>query len=264
MSQVKLELVGDVAVVTTANPPAELFDHGQIAGLIDAVRHATESRARAMVIKSDSPIFSGGADVSLFLDKDQQAAREFLSEAMEVIWAIEDAPFPVVAAVNGLCYAAGLELALACDFIYASDDAVFSQVEALIGVTTFLGGAYRLAERCGPGIAREIVYTAGDYSAEQFAQWNIVNRVVPLADLHEEALAVARKIARGPAVAHGLTKRMIRHALTNDTRSADGFVLDEATVVFETRDMHNAVGSLLTQGARKFRANHHEIVFEGR
>jgi enoyl-CoA hydratase/carnithine racemase len=264
MSHVNLEWVDGVAVVTTANPPAELFDHGQIAGLVHAIAQATEQGARAMVLRSGSPLFSGGADVSLFLDKDRAEAREFLSEAMEAIWAIEDAPFPVVAAVNGLCYAAGLELALACDFIYASDDAVFSQVEALIGVTTFLGGAYRLAERCGPGIAREIVYTASDYSAEQFARWHIVNKVVPLEDLHEEALAVARRIAHGPAVAHGLTKRMIRHALTNDTRSADRFVLDEATVVFETRDMQNAVGALLEQGARKFRANHHEIVFEGR
>jgi len=264
MSKVTVEMVDDVAVVTTINPPAELFDDGQIAGLVEAVRTAEKNGARAMVIKSDSPLFSGGADVSLFLNKDRQAAREFLSRAMEVIWAVEDAPFPVVAAVNGLCYAAGLELALACDFIYAADDAVFSQVEALIGVTTFLGGAYRLAERCGPGIAREIVYTAGNYSAEQFAQWNIVNRVVPRADLHAEALAVAQKIARGPVVAHGLTKRMVRHALTNNSRSADEFVLDEATVVFETQDMQNAVGALLEQGARKFRADHHAIVFEGR
>jgi enoyl-CoA hydratase/carnithine racemase len=264
MSQVSLEFVDDVAVVTTINPPAELFDHGQIAGLLDALHKATENNVRAMVIKSDSPFFSGGADVKLFLDKDRAAAREFLSEAMEVIWAIEDAPFPVVAAVNGLCYAAGLEIALACDFIYAADDAVFSQVEAMIGVTTFLGGAYRLAERCGPGRAREIVYTADLYSAEQFAQWNIVNRVVPLSDLHAEALDVARKIARGPAVAHALTKRMVRHALTHDSRSADVFVLDEATTVFETRDMKNAIGYLLEHGSRRFRSHHHEIDFEGR
>jgi enoyl-CoA hydratase/carnithine racemase len=264
MSQVSVEFVDDVAIVTTTNPPAELFDHGQIDGLLEALRKATENQARAMVIRSGSPFFSGGADVSLFLDKDRQAAHEFLSGAMEVIWAIEDAPFPVIAAVNGLCYAAGLELALACDFIYAADDAVFAQVEALIGVTTFLGGAYRLAERCGPGIAREIVYTASDHSAEQFARWNIVNRVVPRAELHEAALEVARRIARGPAVAHGLTKRMIRHALTHDSRSADRFTLDEATIVFETRDMQNAVGALLAQGARTFRAKHDEIVFEGR
>lgn len=264
MSQVKLEFVDDVAVVTTINPPAELFDQGQIAGLLDALQKATENGARAMVIQSGSKIFSGGADVKLFLDKDRQAAREFLSEAMEVIWALEDAPFPIIAAVNGLCFAAGVEIALACDFIYAADDAVFSQVEAMIGVTTFLGGVYRLAERCGPGIAREIVYTAGLYSAEQFKQWNIVNRVVPAADLHEEALDVAKKIARGPSLAHTLTKRMVRHALSHDSRSADEFVLDEATIVFETRDMHNAIGYLLEHGSRRFRSHHHEIDFQGR
>ena len=183
MSQVRLELVGDVAVVTTSNPPAELFDEGQIAGLLNALSKAAENQARAMVIKSDSPNFSGGADVKLFLDKDRQAARGFLSEAMDVIWALEDAPFPIVAAVNGFCFAAGLELALACDFIYAAEDTAFSQVEAMIGVTTFLGGA---------------------------------------------------------------------------------FTLDEATAVFETRDMHNAIGYLLEHGARRFRSHHDEIVFEGR
>jgi hypothetical protein len=57
---------------------------------------------------------------------------------------------------------------------------------------------------------------------------------------------------------------MVRQALTNDSRSADRFVLDEATVVFETQDMQNAVGALLEQGARKFRADHHEFVFDGR
>jgi enoyl-CoA hydratase/carnithine racemase len=134
----------------------------------------------------------------------------------------------------------------------------------MIGVTTFLGGAYRLAERCGPGIAREIVYTAGLYSSEQFAQWNIVNRVVPSANLHDEAVAVATTIARGPMLAHALTKRMIRHALTNDSRSADRFTLDEASSLFETRDMHNAVGYLLEHGSRRFRSHHHEIEFEGR
>lgn len=82
MSQVNLEFIDGVAVVTTINPPAELFDLGQIAGLVEALRNATEAGARAMVIKSGSQIFSGGADVNLFLDKNQQAAQEFLSEAM--------------------------------------------------------------------------------------------------------------------------------------------------------------------------------------
>lgn len=265
MSQVVFEMSDDVAIATTSNPPAELFDTNQIAGLRDALRAATEHRARAMVIKSDAPLFSGGADVAtVFRGKSRQEGRDLLSDGMEMVAELEDAPFPIIAAVNGLCFAAGLEVALACDFIIAADDAVFAQVEALIGVTTLLGGVYRLAERCGPAIAREIVYTADQYTAEQFAQWHIVNRVVPAADLHKTAVDVARKIARGPMLAHVQTKRLVRHALAHDSRAADRLVLDDATSLYETGDMQNAVSYLVEHGARKFRANHHEIVFEGR
>ncbi|HZP15757.1 MAG TPA: enoyl-CoA hydratase/isomerase family protein, partial [Nocardioides sp.] len=209
--------------------------------------------------------FSGGADVvSVFQGKSQRDGQDFLSEGMELIAELEDAPFPVIAAVNGLCFAAGLEIALACDFIFAADDTTFAQVEATIGATTFLGGAYRLAERCGPARAREIVYTADRYSAEQFAQWNVVNRVVPAADLHRTALDVAQRIAKGPSLAHTQTKRLIRRALLNDSRSADQLVLEESTRLYETRDLQYAVGRLAQDGARRFLANHHQIVFEGR
>jgi len=264
MSHVSLEMDDRVAIVTTANPPAELFDVEQVRGVRDAVRKATENDARAMVIKSDAPLFSGGADVSIFKGQSQQDGRAWLADGMAMIAELEDAPYPIIAAVNGLCFAAGLEVALACDFIFAADDTTFSQVEAMIGATTFLGGAYRVAERGGPAIAREIVYTADHYTAAQFAQWHIVNRVVPLAELHRTAIAVAKKIAAGPAKAHTQTKRIVRHALTHNSRAADLVVLDESTSLYETRDMQYAVGRLLEQGARTFLANHHEIVFEGR
>lgn len=264
MSKVSLELVDQVAVVTTSNPPAELFDHDQLSGLRDAVREATVRGARAMVIKSEASLFSGGADVSIFQGQSRQEGRAFLSEGMALVAELEDAPFPIVAAVNGLCFAAGLEIALACDFIYAAEDAIFSQVEALIGATTFLGGVYRLAERCGPAIAREIVYTAEQHSAQQFADWHIVNRVVPAADLHETSLRVATRIARGPGAAHVQTKRLVRRALESGSRAADQLVLDEATSLYESEDLQNAVGYLLRHGSRKFRTDHHEIVFDGR
>jgi enoyl-CoA hydratase/carnithine racemase len=264
MSQVTFEMSGDVAIATTSNPPAELFDRDQITGLRDAVSKAKEHHARAMVIKSDAPLFSGGADVAtVFHGRSRQEGRNLLADGMDMIAELEDAPFPIIAAVNGLCFAAGLEVALACDFIFAADDAVFAQVEALIGVTTLLGGVYRLAERCGPAIAREIVYTADQYTADQFARWHIVNRVVPAGDLHSAAVEVAHKIAAGPALAHVQTKRLVRHALTHDSRAADRLVLDEATSLYETEDMQNAVGYLVEHGARKFKANHHLIAFEG-
>ena len=101
MSHVNLEMTDGVAIATTANPPAELFDVGQITGLRDAVRKATDNGARAMVIKSDAPLFSGGADVALFHGKSQQDGRDMLSEGMELMAELEDAPFPIIAAVHG-------------------------------------------------------------------------------------------------------------------------------------------------------------------
>jgi enoyl-CoA hydratase/carnithine racemase len=240
MSHVTFEMSDDVAIATTSNPPAELFDSDQLNGLRDAVRKATKSHARAMVVKSDAPLFSGGADVgTVFLGRSQEYGHDLLSDGMKLVAELEDAPFPVIAAVHGLCFAAGLEIALACDFIYAADDTTFSQVEAMIGAATFLGGA-------------------------QFADWHIVNRVVPPAELHATAVEVAHKIAHGPTLAHLQTKRMIRQALAHDSRAADQFVLEESTSLYESRDLQYAVGQLVENGARKFIANHHEIQFEGR
>jgi enoyl-CoA hydratase/carnithine racemase len=88
--------------------------------------------------------------------------------------------------------------------------------------------------------------------------------VVPKAELHATAFAVAKNIANGPTMAHAQTKRIIRHALDHNSRATDPVVLDESTSLYETRDMQHAVGLLLEQGARKFIANHDEVVFEGR
>ena len=89
-----------------------------------------------------------------------------------------------MAAVQGLCLAAGLELALACDLIWAAASARFGQVEASIGTTTLLGGVQRLAERAGPSRAREIIYTADQYDAATFERWNIVNRSFRMTHWH--------------------------------------------------------------------------------
>ena len=163
-----------------------------------------------------------------------------------------------------MCFAAGLELALACDLIIAAESAQFAQVEAKIGAATFLGGVYRLAERCGPARAKEIVFGAETYDAATFERWNIVNRVVPGEGLREAALAWAQQLAKGPTLAHAATKRLLRHALDQGSRQADRYLLDVAPPLLESRDMQYAVGLLLTQGARKFIQNHAEVVFEGR
>ncbi|MFG2731573.1 enoyl-CoA hydratase/isomerase family protein [Streptomyces canus] len=264
MSHTKYEAIGDVAVVTLTNPPANLFTAGVLDGLSTGVKRAREEGKRAMVIQADGALFSGGADVSLFHGTSAVEAREIFEEGMAVIGAIEDAPFPVIAAVHGLCLAAGLEIALASDLIIAAEGTEFGQVEALIGATTFLGGAYRLAERCGSARALEITFSGQQYPAGTFERWNVINRIVPGDQLREEALGWAQKLAKGPTRAHAATKRIVQYSLMYGPRQADRYLLDAATPVFDTRDMQHAVGLMLSQGSRKFLQNHGDVVFEGK
>jgi enoyl-CoA hydratase/carnithine racemase len=93
-----------------------------------------------------------------------------------------------------MCIAAGLELALACDLIWAAASARFSQAGASIGTTTLLGGVQHLAERAGPARAREIIYSADQYDAATFERWNIVNWIVP-----DEVFEIAGEDVRGAA-----------------------------------------------------------------
>ena len=143
-------------------------------------------------------------------------------------------------------------------------DPAAGTVEAKIGAVTFLGGVYRLAERCGPARAKEIVFGAETYDAATFERWNIINRVVPDGDLREAALAWAQQLSKGPTLAHAVTKRLLRRALDHGSRQADQYLLDVAPGLLESRDMQYAVELLLTQGARKFIQNHAEVTFEGR
>ncbi|MEH0421221.1 enoyl-CoA hydratase/isomerase family protein [Streptomyces sp. B21-083] len=264
MSQTKYEAIGDVAVVTLTNPPANLFDSSISDGLEAGLRRAKEEGKRALLIQADGPIFSGGADVNLFAGRSATDARELFGQVMPLIGAIEDAPFPVIAAVQGLCLAAGLEIALAADLVIAAEGTKFAQVEALIGAATFLGGVYRLAERCGSARALEITFSGDQYPAETFERWNIINRVVPGDQLRDESLAWAQRLAKGPTRAHAVSKRLVNHSLAHGPRETDRFVLDAATSLFDTRDMQHGVGLLLSQGSREFLKNHADIVFEGK
>jgi enoyl-CoA hydratase/carnithine racemase len=157
--------------------------------------------------------------------------------------------------------AAGLELALACDLIWAASSARFGQVEASIGTTTLLGGIQRLAERAGPARAREIIYGADQYDAASFERWNIVNRVVPDENLEPQTRAFAERLASGPTLAYAAGKKIVRAYLERGIRAADALVEEIAPALFETADMRAGVAALLEHGPREFRK---KVVFHGR
>jgi enoyl-CoA hydratase/carnithine racemase len=261
MSKVRFETSGAIGLLTLANPPLNLFDEDLITDLRAAVNQAGQLPLRVLLVRAEGKHFSGGADVAIFKGRSAAAARQRFTSHLRTIADLEELPFPTIAVVQGACMAAGLELALACDLIWAGSSARFGQVEASIGTTTLLGGVQRLAERVGPGRAREIVYTADQYDTATFERWNIVNRVVPDEKLESEAMALAERLAKGATLALTATKKIVRAYLDGGIRNADAKVAEIAPALFESEDMRAAVQSLLEHGPRGFQD---KVTFQGR
>src|SRR5438128_3249785 len=261
MDKVRCEISGSLGILTLTHPPLNLFSGELIEDLRAAVDHIKQTPLRALLVRAEGKIFSGGADVSIFQGRTPSEARERFTSHLRLIADLEELPFPTVAAVHGLCLAAGLELALACDLIWAAASARFGQVEAAIGTTTLLGGVQRLAERAGPSRAREIIYTADQYDAATFERWNIVNKVVPDDAFEAQTRAFAERLANGPTLAYAAGKRMVRAWLDEGTRAADSVVGEVGPPLFQSEDMRAAVAALVEHGARNFRD---KVVFQGR
>ncbi len=261
MSKVRFETSGALGFLTLANPPLNLFDQELIDDLRKAVDHARQHPLRALLVRADGKVFSGGADVAIFKGKAANEARARFTSHLRTIADLEELPFPTIAAVQGACMAAGLELALACDLIWAASSARLGQVEALIGTTTLLGGAQRLAERAGPSRAREIIYTADQYDAATFERWNIVNRIVPDENFEAETRAFAERLSRGATLAFAAGKKIVRAYLEKGIRAADALVDEIAPALFETADMRAGVDGLIEHGPRQFRD---KVIFQGR
>ena len=129
---------------------------------------------------------------------------------------------PTVAAVQGLCLAAGLEVALSCDLIWAAEGSNLGLVEAVIGATPFGGGTQRLVARAGAGRAAEAVLTGRAYPAETMLDWGVVNRVVTVCRAAREGARVRAPPGRRPdALRTRATKRMIQITVDEGVEAAD-------------------------------------------
>jgi enoyl-CoA hydratase/carnithine racemase len=261
MDKVRFEVSGPLGIVTLANPPLNLLSGELLDDLRVAIDEAKGAPLRALLVRAEGKMFSAGADVSAFKGRTESEARRNFTTHQRTIAELEELPFPTLAAVQGMCVGGGLELALACDLIWAAASARFGQLEATIGTTTLLGGVQRLAERAGSSRAREIIYTAEAYDAATFERWNIVNRVVPDEAFAAETRAFADRLANGPTLAYAAGKGLVRAYLEGGVRAADKLVGEVAPPLFQSEDMRAAVAALVEYGARNFRD---KVVFQGK
>src|SRR3954464_11916878 len=132
MSTARFDRDGDVGIVTVADPPLTLFGREMIADLHASLDEAADTDVRALVVRAEGEVFTGGADVNMFVGLTrEQGERELDLVAMPR--KLEVMPVPTLAVVGGLCLTAGFELSLGCDLIWASESAKFGLVEAVVG-----------------------------------------------------------------------------------------------------------------------------------
>ena len=244
----RYERDGDVGVVTIDHPPLNLFGRELTAALTEAFARAGEDGPRALVVRAEGRVFTGGADVTVFKGLTAEQAEQFAADLLRITHGVEELPFPTIACVHGLCLTAGFELSLACDMIWAAESARFGLVEIVVGVTPFMGGTQRVAERAGPARARELVMSGGVYDAATLERWNVVNRVLPDEDLEEKTMRFAARLAAGPTLANAATKRVVRAFLDHGVRGADERTPGIAAPLFDTEDTARAVETFLEQG----------------
>ena len=248
MAKAGFMLEGQVGEIVIADPPLNLFGLELSRDLARAADEARDSPARAILVRAEGDNFSAGANVEMFLGRDEAAARELIEEFMPTIRRFAEIEVPTVAAVQGLCLAAGFEVALSCDLIWAAQGAQLGLVEGVIGATPFGGGTQRLVARAGVGRAAEAVLTARTYPAETMCEWGVVNRVLPVGELREKARAFAGRLASGPTLAHGATKRMIQLAVDQGLAAADTALADVGASVMASEDLQNGARALMEKG----------------
>ena len=253
----RLEHHGDVGVVVIDAPPLNLFGEELTRDLASIFDEVAGDPPRALLIRAEGELFTGGADVHVFDGKSPDEAREFFGELIALTHRVENLPIPTLACVHGMCLTAGFELSLACDMIWAAESARFGLIEIVVGLTPAMGGTQRVAERAGPARARELVMSGGLYGAATLERWNVVNRVLPDEELSAKALRFAERLAAGPTLANAATKRMVRAFLEEGVRGADARVGEIAAPLFATEDLQRAVRSFLEEGPGK-------ATFEGR
>jgi enoyl-CoA hydratase/carnithine racemase len=153
--------------------------------------------------------------------------------------ALMELPLPVIAAVNGHAFGGGLEIALACDFIYAAKGARLALSETRLGLIPGLAGTQNLARAAGERRAKELVFTGEAFSAQQGYEWGMVNRVSD--DVREEALATARAIAENGPLAVRQAKKSIHYGLQMDFLTGFRFQIEAYNQLVPTEDRKEGV-----------------------
>lgn len=253
MEFITYEQEGQVGIVTINRPKALNALNSQVLEEIEAAFKAIDLDAvRAVILTgAGEKSFVAGADIGEMSTLTKAEGEAFGKKGNDVFRMIETFPIPVIAAVNGFALGGGCEISMSCDIRICSENAVFGQPEVGLGITPGFGGTQRLARLVGPGMAKQMIYTARNIKADEAFRIGLVNAVYP----QEELMAAAKKMAAGIAKNAPIAVRACKKAI-NDGLEAD---MDDAIVIeeklfdscFETEDQKYGMAFFLDKNKEK-------------
>ena len=248
MTNVLLEKKGHIAVATINRPKALNALNSQVLEDIDQLveQVKADDEIRALVITgSGEKAFVAGADIGEMSTLTKAEGEAFGKKGNDVFRKLETLPIPTIAAVNGFALGGGCELSMSCDIRLCAETAVFGQPEAGLGITPGFGGTQRLARLVGMGMAKQLVYSALNIKADEAYRIGLVNAVYPQAELMENVLKLANKIAKNAPIAVRNCKKAINDGISLPIEKAVEVEEGLFGSCFETADQKEGMGAFL-------------------
>ena len=227
MEYIVYEQKGSYAVITISREKALNALNSQVLDELNETLDAVNlEEVRCLILTgAGAKSFVAGADIGEMSTLTKAEGEAFGKKGNDVFRKLETFPIPVIAAVNGFALGGGCEISMSCDIRICSDNAVFGQPEVGLGITPGFGGTQRLARLVGPGMAKQMIYTARNIKADEALRIGLVNAVYT----QDELMAAAEKMAAGLAKNAPIAVRNCKKAI-NDGLDAD---MDEAIVIEE-------------------------------
>ena len=254
LKNVILEKEGHLAIVTINRPKALNALNSETLKDLDTVLEDLEkdSNVYAVILTgAGEKSFVAGADIAEMKDLNEEQGKEFGILGNNVFRRIEKLDKPVIAAISGFALGGGCELAMSCDIRIASVKAKFGQPEVGLGITPGFGGTQRLARIVGPGKAKELIYTCDIINVEEAYRIGLVNKIVELENLLDEAKAMANKIAANAPKAIAYSKDAIDRGLQVDIDAAILIEAEDFGKCFATEDQTEGMTAFLERRAEK-------------
>ncbi|MFE0104757.1 enoyl-CoA hydratase/isomerase family protein [Streptomyces sp. NPDC059009] len=247
-----LEVAEGVGTIRLDRPPMNALDSATQDRLKELAEEATaRTDVRAVVLYGGEKVFAAGADIKEMQNMDHTAMVLRSRELQECFTAVARIPKPVVAAVTGYALGGGCELALCADFRIAGDNAKLGQPEILLGLIPGAGGTQRLARLIGPSKAKDLIFTGRMVKAEEALTLGLVDRVVPAAEVYEQAHTWAARLAQGPALALRAAKESIDSGLETDIDTGLAVERTWFAGLFATEDRERGMRSFVEEGPGK-------------